>query len=318
MISCHYYNINGKTPAGTNSQYPPCSKLSTSICYTVNIMSKLLFGTAGIPISTPPAKNGELQTIKGIQRIAELGLDCMELEFVQQVYLKKPDAEKVDAFARDAGIALSAHAPYALNFNAREHQKIRISQSYLLTAAEIAALCGAKSIIFHPAYYMGDSPEKAYQTVKTYLAEVLEKLEEKDIHITLRPEVSGKSSQFGTVSEIVDLCSELKNAAPCIDFAHWHARTGAYNSYKEFASILDEISAALGKEALNDMHIHVSGIEYTGKGEKRHLPFEESDMQYKELLQVLKDYNVSGLVICESPIMEADALLLKRTFSSLP
>jgi deoxyribonuclease IV len=281
-------------------------------------MAKLLFGTAGIPLSTPPASSGELLTMKGIQQAAELGLDCMELEFVQQVYLKKPDAEKVGKFAKDLGIALSAHAPYALNFNAREAQKIRISQSYLFTAAEIAYICGAKSVVFHPAYYMGDSSEQAYKTVKTALSEVLEKMDEKGIAITLRPEVSGKVSQFGTVSEIAGLCSELPNTLPCVDFAHWHARTGAYNSYAEFASILDEISNTLGKDSLNNMHIHLSGIEYTAKGEKRHLPFEDADMKYLELLQVLKDYNVSGLLICESPIMEEDALLLKNSFKSLP
>jgi deoxyribonuclease-4 len=281
-------------------------------------MSKLLFGTAGIPISTPPASSGELLTMKGIQQAAELGLDCMELEFVQQVYLKKPDAEKVGKFAKDAGIVLSAHAPYALNFNAREPQKIRISQSYLFTAAEIAYLCGAKSVVFHPAYYMGDSSDQAYRTVKTALSEVLEKMDEKGIDITLRPEVSGKSSQFGTVTEIANLCSELPNTLPCIDFAHWHARTGAYNSPAEFASILDELSNTLGKEALDNMHIHLSGIEYTNKGEKRHLPFADSDMKYMELLKVLKDYNVNGMLICESPIMEEDTLLLKRSFKSLP
>ena len=281
-------------------------------------MAKLLFGTAGIPISTPPASGNQLLTIKGIQQVAELGLGCMELEFVNKVYLKKPDAEKVAQIAEEAKVALSAHAPYALNFNAREMQKIRISQSYLFTAAEIAYLCGAKSVVFHPGYYMGDSSEKAYQTVKTALSEVLEKMDEKGIDITLRPEVSGKSSQFGTIGEIVGLCSELKNTLPCVDFAHWHARTGAYNSYAEFASVLDEISDTLGKASLQNMHIHVSGIEYTAKGEKRHLPFSEADMQYMELLKVLKDYNVSGTLICESPIMEEDALLLKHSFDALP
>jgi deoxyribonuclease-4 len=281
-------------------------------------MAKLLFGTAGIPISTPPAASSELLTIKGIQQVKQLGLDCMELEFVNQVYLKKPDAEKVGKIAADANIALSAHAPYALNLNARELQKIRMSQNYLFTAAEIAYYCGAKSVIFHPAYYMGDPSEKAYQTVKKALAEVLEKMDEKGIDITLRPEVSGKSSQFGTIGEIAGLCSELQHTLPCVDFAHWHARTGAYNSYAEFASILDEISDTLGKETLQNMHIHVSGIEYTAKGEKRHLPFADSDMQYRELLQALKDYNVGGMLICESPVMEEDALLLKHSFDSLP
>jgi deoxyribonuclease-4 len=40
-------------------------------------------------------------------------------------------------------------------------------------------------------------------------------------------------------------------------------------------------------------------------------------MKYVELLQVLKDYNVSGIVICESPVMEEDALLIKNVYNSL-
>ncbi len=280
-------------------------------------MAKLLFGTAGIPISTTPAKSSELQTIAGIRRVAELGLDCMELEFVNRVYLNKTNAELVRIAAEESKISLSCHAPYALNFNAQEIQKIRISQSYLFSAAQIADICGAKSIVFHPAYYMGDSSEITYENVKKNLSEVREKMDENDVGITLRPEVSGKVSQFGTVTEIVNLCTELKNTAPCIDFAHWHARTGINNSYKEFTAILDEVENKLGRAALDNMHIHVSGIEYTAKGERKLLPFKESEMQYMELLQALKDHNISGLVICESPIQEYDTLLLKESYSSL-
>ncbi|MDD4874300.1 MAG: TIM barrel protein [Dehalococcoidales bacterium] len=276
-------------------------------------MDRLLFGTAGIPLST-----SQPDTVNGIQRVADLELDCMELEFVQKVYLKKPEAELVREVSQSTGILLSAHAPYALNFNARQTSKIRISQSYLFNAAHIAALCGAQSIVFHPAYYMGDSSEKTAQTVVKYIAEVLQKIEDEKIHITLRPEVSGKSSQFGSVTEIADLCTRLTGLAPCVDFAHLHARTGSYNSYTEFASILDEIIKILGNESLNNMHIHLSGIEYSATGEKRHLPLKESDMRYMEALKVLKDYNVSGMVICESPMQEYDALLLKESYYDLP
>jgi len=66
------------------------------------------------------------------------------------------------------------------------------------------------------------------------------------------------------------------------------------------------------------MHIHISGIEYGEKGEKRHLILEESDLQYKELLQALKDYHAGGTVICESPNMEEDALLLQKSYNALP
>ena len=276
-------------------------------------MAGLLFGTAGIPLSTWPQT-----TIDGIKRIAELGLGCMEIEFAQGVYLSEADANLVAEAAQSTGVKLSAHAPYYLNFNAHEPRKIRASQGILRKAARIASICGAQSLVFHTGFYLGDPPQVAYQAVKKYLTEVLSRLKEENINMWLRPEVSGKGSQFGTIDEILELCTELEGIAPCIDFAHWHARSGGFNSYPEFTSILRQINDKLGKASLDNMHIHISGIAYGQKGEKSHLNLKESDLQYTELLKALKDYSVRGMVICESHNQEGDSLLLKESYHALP
>jgi len=276
-------------------------------------MEKLLFGTAGIPRSTLP-KN----TAAGIKRIAELGLDCMELEFVEGVYLNEAEARLVAEAAAAAGVKLSAHAPYYLNFNAHEPRKLRASQGILHKAARIASICGARSLVFHAGFYLGDPPENAYSVIKKYLAEVIGKLGAENNRLRLRPEVSGKGTQFGSIEEILNLCSELEAMAPCIDFAHWHARTGNFNSYPEFVSVLTRIRDRLGKAALDDMHIHISGIAYSKKGEVRHLPLRESDLRYTELMAAVRDLGVKGMVICESPVQEEDALLLRDSYNSLP
>ena len=105
--------------------------------------------------------------------------------------------------------------------------------------------------------------------------------------------------------------------APCVDFAHWHARTGASNSYAEFVSMLETVEKRLGRPALDDMHIHVSGINYGAKGELNHLDMPDSDFNYREFLRALKDYKVKGLLICESPNLEGDAQLLQNTYHGL-
>jgi len=274
-------------------------------------MAELLFGTAGIPRSSRTRT-----TVAGIERVAELGLGCMEIEFVQGVKMSESSARQVAEVAVREGIRLTAHAPYYINLNAREPEKIKASQGRLLQTARIASLCGAQSIAFHAAFYLGDPPEVTYCTVKKYLAEVIDQLEQENNRVMLRPEVMGKQSTFGTVEEILNLCTELKGLAPCIDFAHWHARTGAFNSYREFASLLQQIMGRLGRVALDAMHIHFSGIRYGGKGEIKHLNLQESDLQYVELLEALKDYGAGGLVICESPNLEEDARLLQTTYHS--
>jgi len=275
-------------------------------------MAGLLFGTGGAPHSSKTPS-----TRSGIERIAELGLGCMELEFVRGVKMNEANAHLVAETATKTGVKLSAHAPYFINFNAHEPEKIRASQGRLLQTARIAWLCGAESAVFHTAFYLGDPPEKAYNTVKKHLREVLKQLKEENNPIWIRPEVMGKPSQFGTIEEILDLCIELKGVALCIDFSHWHARTGRFNSYPEFASILLQIKERLGRAALDNMHIHISGIAYGEKGEIKHLNLKESDFQYTELLKALKDYDVKGIVICESPNLEEDALLLQATYNTL-
>ena len=272
----------------------------------------LLFGTAGIPRSTKIKS-----TQSGIERIAELGLGCMEMEFVRGVRMSRVGAHLVAETATRTGIKLSAHAPYFINFNAHEVEKIRASQERLLQTARIAWLCGAGSIVFHAAFYLGNSPEKAYNAVKTRLREILTQLKEENNRVYIRPETMGKVSQFGTVAEILNLCVDLEGLGICIDFAHLHARTGGFNSYREFVSILLQIEEKLGSAALDNMHIHVAGIAYGGKGEIKHLNLKESDFQYAELLKALKDYNVKGIVICESPNLEEDALLLQATYNTL-
>lgn len=274
-------------------------------------MAGLLFGTGGTPHSSETNT-----TIDGIRRIAELGLGCMEVEFVQGVRMGEAGARLVAEVATRERVKLSAHAPYFINLNAHEPEKIRASQDRIIQTARIAALCGAESIVFHAAFYIGDPPEKTYSRVKESLGEVMHQLKRENNRVWIRPEIMGKPSQFGSLEEILDLCTELEGVAPCIDFAHGHARTGAFNSYPGFASILQQVKERLGKTALDNMHIHVSGIAYGEKGEKKHLTLKESDFQYAELLQALKNYDAQGIVICESPNLEEDALLLQETYNT--
>ena len=261
-------------------------------------MAGLLFGTGGIPHSARIRS-----TISGIERIAELGLECMEIEFVQGVKMSEQTAIQVGETAAKRGVKL---------------EKIKASQGRLLQTAHIASLCGAESIVFHAAFYLGDPPDKVYDRVKNYLRETLTLPRREDKRVWIRPETAGGISAFGTLDEILNLCSELEGLALCVDFAHLHARTGRINSYPEFTSILLQIKDRLGKTALGDMHIHVSGIDYGDKGERKHLNLKESDFQYTELLKALKDYDAQGIVICESPNLEEDALLLQATYNALP
>lgn len=272
----------------------------------------LLFGTAGIPLSTRKSSY-----VAGIERIKELGLGCLELEFVYGVRVNRLATGSIKDVAQRLGIRLSAHAPYWINLNSRDPQKIIASRQRIIQAAQIGALCGASSIVFHPAFYMSDTSEKVFQTVKDNLNQVVAELENQSIDVVLRPEASGKASAFGTVDEILELSCQIDRVSPCIDFAHCHALEGSFNSYNEFSGLLKKVCRKLGPKSMEAMHIHVSGIAYGRAGETKHLNLGESDFNYQELLHALAEYHCSGLVICESPNLEEDALLLQETYHKM-
>jgi deoxyribonuclease-4 len=256
--------------------------------------------------------------VAGIARVRALGLDAMELQFVQRVSMGPETARRVWETARDNGVRLSAHAPYYINFNSKEREKVEASRERLLHAARVAALCGAHSVVFHAAYYHDDAPSVVYERVKSRLQEIVGQLRNEAVDVCLRPETSGRPSQFGSLQEVLRLSAEVDGLSPCIDFGHLYARSvGAINAHAEFGLVMQSIGEALGSSALREMHMHVQGMEYSHAGERKHLTLAASDMRYEQLLRALVDWGVGGTVICESPSLEEDAVLLQRTYHRL-
>ncbi len=276
-------------------------------------MGILRIGTAGIPASTKPASS-----LNAIKRLAELGLKHMELEFVRGVKMGKNTALAIRRRAEKYDISLTVHAPYYVNLNSAEPEKVEASKNHILRSAQVGAWAGATSVTFHAAYYHDDDPEEVYLRVRQNLAEIQQMLKVEGITIRLSPETTGGLAQFGTLEELVRLGMDLPGIYPCVDFAHLYARSiGRFNSYAEFSGALRLIEEQLGSEALRQMHIHLSGIEYGPRGERQHLPFEQTDLDYKEVLRALVDHNVAGWLVCESPILEEDALILQDLYKQL-
>jgi deoxyribonuclease IV len=274
---------------------------------------RLRFGTAGIPISAHGMKTHE-----GIAAVRNLGLEAMELEFVHSINLNPATAELAEEARRKNDIMMTCHGSYYINLNAVEKEKIGASRGRIIDAAKMARQAGGWSITFHAAYYLKDEQSVVYSRVSEQLKKITESLEEQGNKIWLRPETTGKATQFGDLKEIIALSNENEQVLPCVDFAHMHARTGGKNNTtEEFRAMLTMLEKELGRRALDNMHIHMSGIEYTAKGERNHLFLDDSDFNYKDLLKVWKEFKIKGVVICESPNIEVDALIMKKYYDNL-
>jgi deoxyribonuclease-4 len=274
---------------------------------------RLLFGTAGVPNNTVKKNN----PVEGVQKIHELGLDCMQLEFAHGVRMKEEVSSALRKVSYELNIPLTSHGPYYINLNAREQDKIDSSVERIIQTAKISDLCGAESMTFHAAFYMKDSPYDVFDLVEKSMNVIEERLSRLDIEIELRPELTGKTSQFGSLDELITLTKNVGSVKPCMDFSHLFARTGEYNTYEEMVEVLERLKVELGADALKNMHIHVSGISSNSKGDLKHLNLEQSDFNWKDMLKALKDTECGGYVICNSPNLEEDALMMKKYYMAL-
>lgn len=278
-------------------------------------MDRLLFGVSGLPLG-PCGGKKKFTYATGIDYLAGLGLDAMELPFVRSVNVSERNAPDILAAKGRHGFHLTAHGSYYVNLAAEEPETRAKSRQRLEAAARAAALVGATTIVFHPGYYQGADPAAVLEAISAELELLAPVAAETGALFHL--ETTGKPTQFGTVEEIIELCRRHAHCRPCIDFAHVHARgNGCLTSCGHFARILEQLAGGLGPEALTRLHMHVAGISYTPKGERCHLPMLESDFPYRELLRALKDFAVRGALISEGPLVEADGLLLRDAWREL-
>lgn len=272
----------------------------------------LRFGTSGIPRSTP--RPG---TVHGLRRARELGLDHLEMAWVNGVRMSDATARAIAAAARAHDVTLTAHAPYFVNLCGADEIVAR-SRARLEETARLGALCGAASFCFHAGFYGALDAAEAGRRIARELSRVAGVIRRRRWAIDLRAELTGKPSQVGTLDEVLDWSARVPGVLPCVDFSHRYARDGGrHNRYEDFAATLEAIGRRLGRPALERLHVHVSGIQYGPRGERRHEPLRETRFRWRELLRALKDLRVGGWVVCESPCMEDDALLLQRTYRRL-
>ena len=272
----------------------------------------LRFGTSGIPRSS--VKPG---TVQGIQRARELGLDHLEMAWVNGVRMSDASADAIAAAARAHDLTLTAHAPYYVNL-CGEPDVVERSRARLEEAGRLGERCGAQSFCFHAGFYGKHEHGEANARVQAELKRIVAALRKRGHAIDVRAELTGKASQVGSLDEVLAWGVAVPGVLPCVDFSHRYARDlGLHNRYEDFAATLVTIESRLGRAALERLHIHISGIEFGPKGERRHEPLRQTKFRWKELLRALKDLRVSGWVVCESPEMEDDALLLQKTYKRL-
>jgi len=242
-----------------------------------------------------------------------LGLDALEVEFVRGARIKPERAQEIGKKAKELDIRLSCHAPYFVSFNSDNPETREKSVSWVTETAKAAHNLGAYIIVIHAASY-GKTPETALPSVIEGMIKSKEVLDDEGIKdVILGIETMGKLGQFGTLEEIGKVMDEVEGVRPVLDVAHVHARgQGRLKSKQDMQDLIDEFFPLCGDIA----HFHISCINYGAKGEINHLPLETKDPDLQMLADILDGSPQECTFICESPLIEKDAVVFRDMFPS--
>lgn len=256
-------------------------------------------GTAGIPISC----NGS--SIDAIPIIKKIGLHAMEIEFVRGVHMSLDTARELGKVAKENNIELSIHAPYYINLSSVEKVKIEQSKKRILDSMERGEAMGAKIVVIHPGYYGDYTHEKCYSMIKENCEDIVKRHKGS---ILLGLETTAKKAAFGSTDEIIKLCKEVKGCAPVIDFAHLFARESAI----DYEKVLDKF------KSFKHIHCHFSNMKQNQKGgySDNHVPIENAP-PFEPLAKEIIKRKLDVTIISESPLIEKDALKMKKIFEKL-
>ena len=253
-------------------------------------------------------------TLGGLRRVAELGLNSMEIEFVRGVTMKNELADEVGKLAKELKIELSVHCPYFINLCSTDKTKLEASKKRILDSVERSYHMSAHVAVFHPGYYGSLTPAASYDMVKEAELDMLDSMKSMGLKgVILGNETTGKVSAFGNLDELIRLCKEVRGCEPVVDFSHLWARAAGKINYSEVFEKLKPLN-------LKHLHCHFTSMEWTpakipGAGnERRHLPISFDEPPVEPLVKEILKRNIDITIISESPVLEQDSLVMKKMF----
>ena len=278
------------------------------------------FGTAGISDSFDAM--GFKNSLDIPAYIERFQLHAFEYQCGRGVRLGLDKAAEMARHAEKPDILFSVHAPYFISMSSMVEETRLKSIDYILQSCRLVRALGGRRVIFHSGSCGKQSREEALEKALDTMQRMVKAVDEEGFDdITLCPETMGKIGQLGTLDEVLALCGVDKRITPCIDFGHLNARTlGGIQTKQDYADILDRMQQVLQDERARNFHVHFSRIEWSKGGEKRHWTFADTQFgpEYPPLIQLLKERQLSPVIICESAGTQAeDALSMQEYYQSL-
>lgn len=293
------------------------------------------FGVAGFPpnfFESDLRKNRE----NIFSWLEQLELDWIELQCTRGVRMKPEQAYLYRKLAKEHSIGISIHGPYFISLASGDPDVVARSRERVLQCFALAEMLQSDRIVFHPGYFPGNTEDDRRSAVNQIVQEL--NLLKNDVPkgVYLLPETAGKTSQIGSLDEVLSICEQVEFTRPCIDLAHIHAfERGSLWTADDITRVFSKVKERLGAERLNGLHVHMYPVDYNNHGEKKHKAFDDRIEPFEQLsilqeepflrdrffpraedfIASIKKLGISPVVVCEAyNTQDVGAALMKKLY----
>lgn len=284
-------------------------------------MEKIRFGPSGNSKIFYDA--GNKKSLEAPAWLKSVGLSAYEYSFGRGFTMKLETAKELGEQAKKHDILVSVHAPYYINLANPSDEMAEKSYNYILRSLEYLQAMNGKKVCIHLASQGKAERKDALELTKKRLKILMQKVREKfDMSkMYICPETMGKYLQIGNEYEIIDFCTLDPALVPTFDFGHINClQQGGLKTESDYQKIFDYAIEKLGYDRVKNCHIHFSKIEFSTKGEIKHLNLDDTiyGPEFEPLAKVLVKNKLTPTIISESATkMAEDALELQDIYKNV-
>lgn len=216
---------------------------------------------------------------------------------------------EVGHMAKRLDVGLSLHTPYYMDLGSNS-ELTNVCMDSIRHAGLIVDALDGEVVVTNLGLYTGKMPDEEIDAnIYSNVADLMEWWQGMNLKPKLGIEITGQRSVFGSLDQVLDLCSEMDGVVPVINFPHYHSRTeGSLLEVDDFADILKQVEPYYGNDSI---HTAFAGVEHEGGYEKRLTPIKKGDLKFEPLAEALCEVQPSATIISSSPLLEHDAMYMR-------
>lgn len=210
--------------------------------------------------------------------------------------------------AKRLDVKLSIHTPYYMDLGDENDLTMSCIESIEHSGLILDALQG-DIVVTSLGLYDGVRPE---DYVDDHIYESMGMLVDWwkgcGLKCRLGVEITGQQDVFGSLEQVLDLCTSVGDIVPVINFPHQHSRTnGSLLDPDNFIDLMETVQPY----SKGGLHTAFAGVEFGETGEKRTTPIKKGDLKFEYLAEALAEMRPDCTVISTSPLLEHDAMYMK-------